>query len=260
MAKPRAIVPLSGAKESLNLGLYGDSGSGKTAFGAMLPDCLILATEAGTVSAQRRGSTADVWACKTWDDVRDAYGYLLKEDHPYKWVFLDTTTKMQQLILRDILEKAVENNRSRNLDIPAIQDHQEWQNRFKRFIDYFVDLPVNVLFSAQAMIKEDEDGDDLVLPSITGKNYEIASYFCAALDMVMYLRKTMVKKGSEEQLERGLLLQPIPPYFAKDRLTDLGKYKRIALDEEQYFDINDLLAAIKAGQVPTAPKGKRARK
>lgn len=222
-ARPVAIRELEEFNESTNILVYGDSGVGKTVLGGTAPSALFLSTEQGTISAKRQGSDAKVWRAMQWTDIEEAYKYLRDDPaHGFKWVVLDSTTKMQEQMKRHVLDRRVEKRGDSDPDIPEIADHQKFQNMFKRFITAFVELPVNVLFTATTMRREDEEGDDLVLPNIDGKGYGIANYVCAEMDVVAYYGLSRNKKTKE--VVRRLLAQGTPPYFAKDRFDALGMF------------------------------------
>jgi hypothetical protein len=218
------LLDLSEFDESINWCVYGDSGVGKTVLGGTLPNAMFLSTEPGTISAKRQGSTAKVRQIKNWEQLRAAYAWLRKGDHGFDWVVMDSATSMQHLALRAILDAAVADNPARDLDIPAIQDHQKWQNMFKRFVNMFNDLPVNVLWTATTMRKEDEEGDDIILPDIQGKGYGMSQFFCATMHLVTYLSVQAEGKGKDRTKFRRLLAETDPPYFGKDRYNVLIPY------------------------------------
>jgi hypothetical protein len=91
---------------------------------------------------------------------------------------------------------------------------------FLRFVNHIIDAKYNSIFVATAMRKEDEEGDDLVLPNIVGKDYAIAQNFCADMDIVSCLR---VKKRSniDDPRESIITNDTWPPYFGKDRFNVL---------------------------------------
>ena len=151
MALHSAIVELDEFTESMNFLVYADPGTGKTVLGGTAPRALILRAENGALSAKRQGSKAKVWPIKSWSDFEAAYDWL--EDNPdaFEWVVIDSITKLQELCIRGILDKAVADNPSRDLDIPAIQDHYKWQLLMKRYVVMFNDLPINTLWLALAM-------------------------------------------------------------------------------------------------------------
>jgi hypothetical protein len=228
MALHAAIVELEEFTESINMLVYGDSGVGKTVLAGTAPRCLILRAENGAISAKRQGSTAKVWKVESWADFEAAFDWVESNPDAFDWIVIDSLTKVQQFALRAILDKAVADNPSRDVDIPAIQDHQKWQLMLKRYVVMFNDLPVNVLWTAQAMHKEDPEGEDLVLPLILGKNYDISSSICAEMNVVAYLAvrtvKVKAKDGTTTERERReLLVRSKPPYFAKDRYDCIGE-------------------------------------
>lgn len=247
--KPASIIALEDFDESVNMMVYGDSGVGKTVFAGSAPRTLFLATEKGTISAKRQGSTADVWQIEHWSEVQEAYKFLKGSDHGYDWVSMDSAEAMQHMALRWILDAAVEENSNRDPDIPQIQDHQKWQNMFKRFIKVFCDLPVNVLFTATTMRSEDEEGESIILPNLQGKGYGISQWVCAQMHVVAYMRVMRKGKGDDKETWRRLQTQTVPPYFGKDRYNCLGEYNengsvvRPYLDGVTLEDVTKLIAS-----------------
>lgn len=215
------IVDLDDFTESINMLVYGDSGSGKTVLAGTADEkMLILATEKGLIAAKRQGSKAKGWKCSSWGDIDKAYKWLKDHpDHGFEWVCIDSLSEFQQHMLRWILDQAMAENASRDPDIPAIQDHQKWQNMYKRYVRAFNDLPVNMLYTATAFRKEDEEGEDLILPDILGKDYGISQWTCASMHVVAYLSVRRKKETKEEF--RRLLAKRTGPYFGKDRYNVL---------------------------------------
>lgn len=222
--RPKVTVEdLADFNESINLLIHGDSGVGKTPLAAMAPRAVILSTEKGSISAKRFGSTAKLIRATTWEALEAALDYLEAHPEDFDWVVLDSLTKMQQLLLRYLLGRNVEENRKNaDIDLPQLQDHQKWQNMFKRFVDRIIDMEINTIFITTSMIREDAEGDDLVLPAVHGKDYEIAQYVCAQMDGIYYLKIVSPKEKDKAPYWR-LLTQRKPPYFAKDRYRALPR-------------------------------------
>ena len=155
---------------------------------------------------------------------------------------------MQELVIRWWLGIQHEENEARDLDIPQLQDHQKWQRMFLRFVNHIIDAPYNSIFVATSMRKEDEEGDDLVLPNIVGKDYAIAQNFCADMDIVSCLR--VQKRANIDDPRRAMLINDtFPPYFAKDRFNVLPRWESIPDGKEGdgSYDliidmVNDILA------------------
>lgn len=224
---PAQITVLDDFDESVNMLVYGDSGVGKTVLAGTASNGLFLATERGIIAAKRQGSTAKLWRCISWEDVEAAYKWLRDNpDHGFDWVMIDSLTEFQQHILRWILDRAVvESKGNRDPDIPAIQDHQKWQNMYKRYVRLFNDLPVNVLYTATAFRKTDQEGEDIVLPDIVGKDWEISQWTCAAMHVVGFYQVRKAKTGENAgERQRRLLCENTPPIFAKDRYDVLIPY------------------------------------
>lgn len=226
---PPEIIDLENFTESMNWLVYGHTGVGKTVIAGQLPGrVLILATEKGTIAAKRQGSKAKVWTIRKWEDLAKAYEWLANNDHPFDWVVVDSITDMQYKCIRWIMRVVVSDNPKRDPHIPAPGDHFKWQLAMKEMITDFNELPVNVFWTAQEMIREDPDGEPVILPLIEGKDYQISSWVCATMDVVAHLDHKKVKaKGSEEtRLVRILTCNESPPIFAKDRYDVLGRVVR----------------------------------
>jgi len=219
------IIPVTKYDECINMLIYGDSGVGKTVLCGTGEKSLIIGLESGVISAGRQRSTADVWPVETWQDVEDCYQYLRgTPNHGYGWVHIDSITDMQEKMLRHILDTAIEENKSRDPDIPAIQDHQKWQNMMKRFVNLFNDLPVNVCYTALEMRRENEEAEDIVLPLILGKDYEISQAICGKMHVVGRMSSKVTGSGDERKVQRRIQFEHIPPYFAKDRFDCLPRF------------------------------------
>lgn len=237
VAKNPNIIKLEDTDESINMMIYGPSGVGKTVFGGSAQRVLFLAVESGTVSAKRQGSKAHVWPIETWADLEAAYEWLYDhedpddpdEHHGYDWVVIDSLTQMQQIALRAILDDAVKENANRDLDIPAIQDHQKWQNMFKRFVLGFCDLEVNVLFTALVRNEEDEEGEQFVTPDIQGKGYQMSQMVCGMMSAYGFMqvkrKKVQTSDGkSKVKRVRRITWQDTGVIRGKDRYDVLAPY------------------------------------
>jgi phage nucleotide-binding protein len=226
---PPEIIDLQDYTESINWLLYGHSGAGKTVIAGKLPGkVLILANEQGTISAKRQGSKAKVWTIRKWEDLAEAYEWLANNDHPFDWVVIDTITQMQYKCIRWIMRTVVAGNPQRDPHIPAQGDHFKWQLAMKEMVTDFNELPVNVLWTAQEMVREDTEGEELVLPLIEGKDYQISAWVCAQMDIVTHLKNLTVKKKAAngaitKTFVRRLTCNESPPIFAKDRFDVLGR-------------------------------------
>jgi hypothetical protein len=254
---PPAIVDLELEIERIKMMVYGDAGSGKTVFAASAPNCLILSTEpGGTVSAAIQGRKAKVWPIRVWTDLEEALAWLQDNPEVFDWVVLDTVTEMQTKLIYHLLKLVVEDNENRNPDIPAMPDHQEWQNKYKRFFDTFMDLPVNVLFTAHAMTMEDQDGEEKLWPQVQGGDNwkKIARSLVAKPQLVGYIRTVEKKdaKGKEVGDVRRIRWRPSKTVNAKDRFDVMGIYTD-DIDMEEVVRRIETRVAVGSASPPATP-------
>ena len=217
------VESLSTFNESINGLIHGPSGHGKTTLVGGCPRAVFLSTEKGVIAAKRSGSRARLIRAPDWEHALSGVVWADNNLGPDDWLIIDSHTKMQILYLRWLLRTHHELNARRDLDIPAIQDHQKWQNAFMRWTDHIVDAKYNSLFVCTSMVTEDQEGDTLVLPSIRGKGYEISNYISAQMDFILYYAVSKTA-STDERIIRRALAQPWPPYLAKDRYSALGDW------------------------------------
>lgn len=234
---PSDIIDLEDEPNHLSVMAFGESGAGKTPFAASSERCLILRTERGTASAKVAGSKAKVWPCDTWPKFKKAKAWLTRAGRtdagiPFDWVTVDSGTMLQTIHLRYILKTEKDqasDPASRDIDIPQIQDHQKWQNEFKRVMQEMIDLPVNLCVTAlpMAVEAEDEEGDIelTILPQFLGGKGAIAWSIVGMFDMGGRVRLAKVK--SKEDPEKVKVVQKIHwtkegSYWGRDRYSALG--------------------------------------
>lgn len=214
--------------ESQNWLVYGPTGSGKTPWCCQEPRTLVIACDAsGWVSAKRAGSRAKIIRVHQWSDFEAIYKYLRLHPSEFNWVVVDTITMAQTRLLRAILE--LEHKRSpakRSLYIPAIQDHQLWQNMLKNMVTDFNELPFNTVWTAQEMTRDNGEGDPIVWPLLPGgkEGYEMASWLCSQMDVVGRVGVKMRRKDGVARPVRTIILESRPPYEpCRDRFGVLPK-------------------------------------
>lgn len=279
VALPRAIINLDDFTESKNIMIYADTGAGKTMLTAGLPGkVLIITSENGTVVIKKwlakygpqvglgpnDAKRFKMWVVKKWDDLEEAYVWIRDNPGVFDWIVLDSATSLQMRAMRAAMEKAVKRSpETRDIDLPDRGEHQKMQNAMKRMITDFNELPESVLWYAQAMYRDNRDGDEIVLPFIMGKDYEVSAWACAQMQAFGYYRKRSAKvEGGGTVVARELLFDTFVDnsaveHWAKDRYGVLPRKATIAVGEEQKGTLGQLFALIDAD--PTAVTRARAR-
>lgn len=230
---PEDIIGLEDYTECINMLVYGDPGVGKTVLGGSAKSPLILATEKGTVSAARQGSNGKLWnAVRKWHAVEDCYEWLYdnveKPGFPFDWIVIDTLSEMQNLMLRYVVDNRVSEGKAKNLNPykTELQEYGEMHEMFKDYVGKFNDLPINTLWTAQAMQVEDEEGNEFRLPAIQGKGYQMATWAAAQMHCYgyMHMREVEHPQTHRKQRVRSIQWQASTNVRAKDRFDCLGMY------------------------------------
>ena len=143
---------------------YGAPGTGKTTMGATFPDVLFLSAESGLLSVRDRD--IDVWEIKGWEDIQEAFAFLLSPNHGYKSVVIDSLTEVQKKLFEYIVKTFAK--RREYEDLMTLQDWGKAGDSLRKLCRSFRDLPMNVVFLA---LQEEAavDGDALVRPLLKGK-------------------------------------------------------------------------------------------
>lgn len=245
------IISIQDVDDKVNLLVYGDSGVGKTRLAGSDDKVLFVAPEDnsdGLLSAVLAGSTADKWPVKKWDDLAEAFNYLYHlETIPYNWVVIDSLTEMQMMAMRGILDSAIEENPSRDPDIPQLQDWQKYYEMVKRMIKAFNALDVNVLYTALARVAEDQDGIEYMLPDLQGKkdNYskQVASWM-TSFGYMSVKRKKIENEGQKPTFvdERRITWKDTGVIKGKDRTNALAPFTLVEGDHP----LKDIRLAIEA--------------
>lgn len=244
------IEDMAAFDESTNIAIYGPSGHGKTVLASGAPRSTFLTTEKGVVSAKHAGSTSKVMRAFDWEHVIAGMNKADETLGKGDWLIVDSGTKMQTLYMRWILRMENRANSSRSLDIPQIQNHQQYQNGFKRFVDHIIDAPYNSIFIWGEMEVPGEDDDMERVPHIEGgRTYQVCRYIIGQFDVG--IRYSVSRKLSEPgHTVRIALTQPFDQFWAKDRYSALGDYQTVEPGEyDAMAQFIDMIENVDAGEV-----------
>lgn len=263
---PKAIVDLDEFSESNNILIFSDTGIGKSVLVGQLywhlaankGKCLVISSEAGIFVAKKFlkamgvtdaqiKRTFKVWPIRKWQDYEEAYIWVRDNPGYFTWVAMDSATSLQARAMRAAMEIAVKRSpEKRDIDLPDKGEHQKMQNAMKRMITDWNELPENILWLANAMRREDEEGEDLVLPFIMGKGYDISVWAAAQVHCCAYYEKVAKKVKGGVEIERRLWFNSPPPYWTKDRYGIWGDYRTMAIGYDQKTTLSELLDELAA--------------
>lgn len=233
---PPFIIDLDDLEEPMNILCHGDTGAGKNRlWGPLLTNGrgVILVIEEGAVSMKKAGlKGVKAIRCRSWPDIVKAYEWLRDNIGTFEWVMIDSITKAQSLCIRHIMEMVVKANSKRDPHVPAQGDYFKWQLSIKQLVEDFNALDTHTIWLARSMVKENPDGDEIIVPSIEGKDYGISAWVCGEMSLVCYLKK--VKKPKSDRVVRQLFTNEHTSYWCKDwydvlpHVIEFGSEKGVA--------------------------------
>lgn len=198
--RPNAIVALQGGARPVyrNWLFYSEPGVGKTVLAGTAPRGLILSYDIeGTESARALGSTADEWQIETWVEYLDALAYLQEGSGctDYDWVTSDNLSTLEEHAWAYTMGEGRKRNKKRPEYKPALGDYPIVWNMMKRHVAEFNRLPINVIYTANAMRidsfdSETEEERSQLMPLIgSPKRGDTSSRICASVSLVGLLRE-----------------------------------------------------------------------
>lgn len=203
--------------------LYGVHGIGKSTFGSKAPGAIFIPTEDGTDEVD----CAKFPLCRSSDDVIEAMGTLLHEEHDYKTVVLDSA---------DWLENILQSEMDRDYEAKELAYGkgsvilaEKWRNLTDGFNALRNERSMNVILIAHTEIKRFDSPEtepyDRYQPKLQARSSALVQEWADAVLFTNY--KTLVKKeevGFDKKVSRGLstgerlvYTQETPAFYAKNR-------------------------------------------
>jgi hypothetical protein len=222
----KKIVKASEIFDPTKILVYARPKTGKTRLAASAPDVLLVDIKDRGTKSVRRDIDPNVYPVTQWLEIDDIYWYLKEGNHPYKSVALDGATGMQTLCMNFVLGEAVALDATRDPDMPTRQAWGKVGQLMKTQITNYVNLDMNVIFTALTRVNrsggEDDDdigGDETIGPAVSPS---VAGHLEAAVDIIGYLmkRQVMVKKkggGKKKATRKRLILEGSERYLVGDR-------------------------------------------
>lgn len=230
--RPSAIVALQGGARPVyrNWLFYSEPGVGKTVLAGTAPKALILSYDVeGTESARALGSTADEWQIETWADYLDALEYLQEGSGctDYDWVVSDNLSTLEEHAWARTMGEGRKRNKKRPEYKPALGDYPVVWNMMKQHVADFNRLPINVIYTANAMRidsfnAETEEDHSQLMPLVgSPKRGDTSARICASVSLVGLLREVR-RDGAVRG--RRLYLEGSDFWVAKSRYPAMGPF------------------------------------
>ncbi len=148
--------------------IYGAAGSGKTQFAGTAPKIIWAAAENGLLTvAESKPQYVDI---RSVVDLQNLHNFLLKGEHKFETVVLDTITELNERI-----KEGLSKGRGGQMQL---RDWGTLSQTIKKILRDFMDLDMHVIFLAQEALTKDEDRIEKITPALNGKTeYEIPRYF-----------------------------------------------------------------------------------
>lgn len=249
------------------LALYGEPGIGKTRLiGGSPGKVLVIRPPVDHVDSMLPEDKQRVkeWIVRDWDDMWEAQDYLRAEGGEWDWVWLDSLSLLQDVLLDDVFAAAVERNPERK---KYGVDKGEFGINMGRLGTWMRHVVGPDLFNFgwtghTAVLPSpdlDSDGDPVekLMPWVQGKN--MSPKMCGYMNLVCFMER------AGEKSRRVLRSQSDPRYYAKDQfdafadgtLWDPTMKKVIKLIEESPGRVKQRTRSSSSGAKRTAKPRRR---
>jgi AAA domain len=198
---------------------YSRNKKGKTTFSlsAGVENTLLIDPEFGPDKMKRQNPY--VFPVRRWEDMQDAWGAVRtmklcpamfggESKVPFTWIAVDGTTKLNNMALRYIGQVQEERDLDRRPGIIDRRDYNKSGELMKDMINNFLNLRMNVVFTAQermmAMDVGDSDEDDETTFFVPDLPNGVRGALNSVVDVIGRLYVVRVDVKGEEKLQRRM--------------------------------------------------------
>lgn len=170
IAKARVHRPAN-VEPTFKLLVYSRNKKGKTTFAtsAGIENTLVIDPEHGTDKMVSKNPY--VWEVHRWEDMQEVWGAIRtmqlspkllgqgKSEEPFRWVAIDGLTKINNMALRYVMKVQEEKDLDRRPGMVDRRDYGKSGELMKDMINNFLNLRLNVVFTAQERMMTTDSGD-----------------------------------------------------------------------------------------------------
>ena len=208
--------------------ILGDAGLGKTSLAATFPNPIVIRAEDGVHGGPEKIRPNALPLLKSADSLWEQLNALLKEEHKYKTVIVDSITQLEELFIKTVVDNDPKKPRSINQALGgygagwrAVADMHQ---RVRRACQMLNDKGMHVVFIAHSETAtiEPPDGDTYTRYDLR-LNKKSVSPYVDNTDVVGYLRLQTYTTGDGEKKKaitdgsRVLTCHPVPACVSKNR-------------------------------------------
>lgn len=212
----------------LTFTLVADGGMGKTTLGSLFPDPVFILCEDGTASIKDSGAFCFPKAEKV-DDVLEAVAALIRDDHTFKTLVIDSITRFNIMVEAAVLAsdpKAKGLNQAHGGYGNAYDAVAKYHNELRDACAYLAQSKgMNIVFLAHASTEtvDPPDGDPYTRYSIPMHKKSLPAY-TNDVDVVAFIKQKTYTTGEGDRKkaltngERIITCYPTPNHVSKNRL------------------------------------------
>lgn len=218
------IRPVSEVPNFTSMLIYGESGTGKTAFASTCPKPLLLLDlrEKGTETIAKV-EDIDVLSVESWDDFEEAF-WMIDSDSKYETIVLDQITALQGVAM----DKIRGDNEMEPGDTFSRRDWGTMSGLMQTWLMNYRNLwekEKNIIFLAHQRTfggDDDSSGEDQIEPSVGARlSPSVASFMNGAVSVIgnTFIRERYEGKGDDKKriVEYRMRVGPHGYYRAKIR-------------------------------------------
>lgn len=234
--KPKDVAP------TINIGLYGPGGTGKSVGAASAPGPILY--------GNAEGETALLYARALYGDEKiheysvtkaadlDALFLHMKDGCEEQTFVLDTIGETYQRLVEELAGSGR----------ASLQNYGDVNTKLERFIRAIRDLPINVVILAHEQVDDNDDGGATRRPATGGK--KLPEKLVAMMDVIGYT--AVVPPTDDEPAKYVVQLVEAKGRRAKDRSGALGVTRDLNLGEWIGLAVEALQGGRSAAEKPTS--------